>query len=107
VNRPERVAAAITAAIAITFLIGDPYFSRIVAKACVFAMAAIAVELLISQCGLASFGHAAFFAAGGYTAGILALNGITDALLLWGASARSQAPSSAVCVCARVVCTFS
>jgi branched-chain amino acid transport system permease protein len=87
VNRPERVAAAIIAAIVITLLIGDPYFSRIVAKVCVFAMAAIAVELLISQCGLASFGHAAFFAAGGYTAGILTLNGITDALLLWAAAA--------------------
>ena len=95
-NRPERVAAAITAAIAITFLIGDPYFSRIVAKACVFAMAAIAVELLISQCGLASFGHAGFFAAGGYTAGILALQGITDALLLWGAAAGVGALAGAI-----------
>jgi branched-chain amino acid transport system permease protein len=86
VNRPEHIAAAIVAATAITLLIGDPYLSRIVAKACIFAMAAIAVELLISQCGLASFGHAAFFAAGGYTAGILALNGVTDALLVWGAA---------------------
>lgn len=86
-NRPVYIAAAIVAATGITFLIGDPYLTRIIAKACVFAMAAIAVELLISQCGLASFGHAAFFAAGGYTAGILALNGITDALLIWSAAA--------------------
>ena len=86
-NRADYIAAAIVAAIGITFLIGDPYLSRIVARACIFAMAAIAVELLISQCGLASFGHAAFFAAGGYTAGILALNGITDALLVWAAAA--------------------
>ena len=85
-NRPERVIAFIVAAIGITFLIGDPYFSRIVARVCIFAMAAIAVDLLISQCGLASFGHAAFFAAGGYTAGVLALNGITNALLVWGAA---------------------
>jgi branched-chain amino acid transport system permease protein len=70
-----------------TLLIGDVYLSRIVTKVCIFAMAAVAVDLLISQCGLASFGHAAFFAAGGYTAGILALNGITDALLVWGAAA--------------------
>lgn len=86
-NRPGYVAAIIVAAIGITFLIGDAYLSRIVTKVCIFAMAAVAVDLLISQCGLASFGHAAFFAAGGYTAGILALNGITDALLVWGAAA--------------------
>lgn len=85
-NRPERVAALIVVAIGIAFLIGDPYFSRIVARVCIFAMAAYAVDLLISQCGLASFGHAAFFAAGGYTAGILALNGITNAPLVWGAA---------------------
>ena len=86
-NRPEYVTAIIVAAIGITFLIDDPYLSRIVTRVCIFAMAAVAVDLLISQCGLASFGHAAFFAAGGYTAGILALNGITDALLVWPAAA--------------------
>jgi len=86
VNRLEYVAAAIIAAVGITFLIGDPYLSRIVARVCIFAMAAAAVDLLISQCGLASFGHAAFFAAGGYTAGILTLNGITDAMVVWGAA---------------------
>ncbi len=86
-NRPEHVAALVIGAIAVTLLIGDPYLSRIVTKACVFAVAAVGLDLLISQCGLASFGHAAFFAAGGYTAGILALNGITDALLAWPAAA--------------------
>ncbi len=86
-NRPESVAVIIVAAVGITFLIGDPYLSRIVTRVCIFAMAAVAVDLLISQCGVASFGHAAFFAAGGYTAGILALNGITNALLVWGAAA--------------------
>jgi len=87
VNRPENVAAVIIAAIGLTLLIDDPFLSRIATKACIFAMAAVAVDLLISQCGLASFGHAAFFAAGGYTAGIFARNGITDALLVWPAAA--------------------
>ena len=86
-NRPENVAAVIIAAIGLTLLIDDPFLSRIATKACIFAMAAVAVDLLISQCGLASFGHAAFFAAGGYTAGIFARNGITDALLVWPAAA--------------------
>jgi len=87
VNRPENVAAVIIAAIGLTLLIDDPFLSRIATKACIFAMAAVAVDLLISQCGLASFGQAAFFAAGGYTAGIFARNGITDALLVWPAAA--------------------
>ena len=86
-NRPEYVAAIVLAAIGLTLLIGDAYLSRMVTKVCIFAVAAVAVDLLISQCGVASFGHAAFFAAGGYTAGILSLNGITNALLVWGAAA--------------------
>ena len=86
-NRPAVVVCVVLASVGITLLIGDAYLSRIVTRVCIFAMAAIAVDLLISQCGVASFGHAAYFAAGGYTAGILALNGITNALLVWGAAA--------------------
>jgi branched-chain amino acid transport system permease protein len=47
----------------------------------IFAVAAVALDLLLGYGGLISFGHAAFIGLGAYAVGILAAHGITDALI--------------------------
>ena len=46
----------------------------------VFAVAAVALDLLVGYAGLISFGHAAFIGLGAYAVGILSSHGIGDAL---------------------------
>ena len=47
----------------------------------VFAVAAVALDLLVGYAGLISFGHAAFIGLGAYAVGILSAHGIGDALV--------------------------
>ena len=47
----------------------------------IFAIAAVALDLLVGYGGLISFGHAAFVGLGAYAVGILSAHGITDALI--------------------------
>ena len=47
----------------------------------IFAVAAVALDLLVGYGGLVSFGHAAFVGLGAYAVGILSAHGINDALV--------------------------
>jgi len=47
----------------------------------IFAIAAVALDLLLGYSALISFGHAAFIGLGAYAVGILSAYGITDALI--------------------------
>ena len=47
----------------------------------IFAIAAVALDLLLGYGALISFGHAAFIGLGAYAVGILAAHGISDALV--------------------------
>jgi len=49
----------------------SPNFQDMMAKAIIFAIFALSLNLLVGYTGLFSLGHAAFFGVGGYTAGIL------------------------------------
>jgi branched-chain amino acid transport system permease protein len=60
---------------------GGGYLVSLGARIMIFAVAAIALDLLIGYGGLISFGHAAFIGLGAYSVGILAAHGITDALV--------------------------
>lgn len=57
------------------------YLLDIGGRIMVFAVAAIALDLLVGYAGLISFGHAAFLGLGAYAVGILSAQGITDALI--------------------------
>jgi branched-chain amino acid transport system permease protein len=57
------------------------YLLDIGARMMVFAVAAVALDLLVGYAGLISFGHAAFIGLGAYAVGILAAHGINDALV--------------------------
>src|SRR2546430_616030 len=47
----------------------------------IFAIAALALDLIVGYGGLVSFGHAAFIGIGAYAVGIPASHGVNDALI--------------------------
>jgi branched-chain amino acid transport system permease protein len=70
---------------------GEPFWITLATRAAILALAGVGLNLALGYGGLVSFGHAAFFGAGGYAAGILmrhaldgqAAPGTTEALLIW------------------------
>jgi branched-chain amino acid transport system permease protein len=75
-----------------------PDFKTLATQVTVFAIAAVALDLLLGRTGLPSFGHAGFFGLGGYVVGILAFHaadesqflglipGVTAAWVVWPAA---------------------
>jgi branched-chain amino acid transport system permease protein len=61
-------------------LAGQQYVLDLATRVMVFAVAAVALDLLVGFAGLISFGHAAFIGLGAYAVGILSAEGISDAL---------------------------
>lgn len=59
----------------------ESYLLALVARVMIFAIAALALDLLVGYGGLISFGHAAFIGIGAYAVGILASHGFGDALI--------------------------
>jgi len=66
---------------AVTFTGGGGYLLSLGARVMIFAIAAVALDLLVGYGALISFGHAAFIGLGAYAVGILAAHGIGDALI--------------------------
>ena len=62
-------------------LAGGGYLLSFSARVMIFAIAAVALDLLVGYCGLISFGHAAFIGLGAYAVGILSAHGISEALM--------------------------
>src|SRR5436309_10662903 len=60
---------------------GGGYLLSFSARVMIFAVAAVALDLLVGYCGLISFGHAAFIGLGAYAVGILSAHNISDALV--------------------------
>jgi branched-chain amino acid transport system permease protein len=65
----------------LSLLIGETYLLSLFARVMIFAIAAVALDLLVGYGGLVSFGHAAFIGLGAYAVGVLAAHGIGDALI--------------------------
>jgi branched-chain amino acid transport system permease protein len=59
----------------------ESYVLALVTRVMIFAIAAIALDLLVGYGALVSFGHAAFIGLGAYAVGILSAHGIGEALL--------------------------
>jgi branched-chain amino acid transport system permease protein len=66
----------------LTPLLGQPYYTKVVCRMLIFAIAALSLDLLVGYAGLISFGHAAFFGLGCYVAGVLPLFGIHHVALI-------------------------
>jgi branched-chain amino acid transport system permease protein len=68
-------------------LLGEPYYTKLVVRMAIFALAAMSLDLLVGYAGLVSFGHAAFFGLGCYAAGVLPMAGVQSALVIFPAAA--------------------
>jgi branched-chain amino acid transport system permease protein len=80
----------------------ESYILGLVTRVMIFAIAAIALDLLVGYGALVSFGHAAFIGLGAYAVGILSAHGIGEALLALPAalalSALFALATGAVCL---------
>ena len=83
------------------------YVLDLVSRIMIFAIAAVALDVLIGYGGLISFGHAAFVGLGAYAVGILSAHGFGDALIALpvalAASALFALATGAVCLRTRGV----
>ena len=59
----------------------EAYVLGLVTRVMIFAIAALALDLLVGYGALVSFGHAAFIGLGAYGVGILSSHGMNDALI--------------------------
>src|SRR5215468_3042353 len=60
---------------------GGTYLVSLGSRVMIFAIAAVALDLLVGYGALISFGHAAFIGLGAYAVGILSVHGIGEALI--------------------------
>jgi branched-chain amino acid transport system permease protein len=60
---------------------GEAYVLGLVTRVMIFAIAALALDLLVGYGALVSFGHAAFIGLGAYAVGILGAHSINDLLI--------------------------
>lgn len=80
--------ASLALAVALTFpewaggIEGSRYWQSILRDMLVFAVYALSLDLLVGRAGMPSLGHAAFFGAGAYAAGIAAARLGTDQLVV-------------------------
>jgi branched-chain amino acid transport system permease protein len=62
---------------------GEIYYTRLATQIAIFGMVALSVDLLVGYAGLLTFGQAAFFGMGAYVTGVLTVNGVTSAFVVW------------------------
>ncbi|HTN97514.1 MAG TPA: branched-chain amino acid ABC transporter permease, partial [Nordella sp.] len=67
----------------IAIAVGEGFYVTLATRIAILALAGIGLNLALGLGGLVSFGHAAFFGIGGYAAGLLAAEGVTDMPLIW------------------------
>ncbi len=59
------------------------FYVSFVRRVMIFALAASSLNFILGYGGMVALGHAAFFGAGAYMVAILALEGVTSALVAW------------------------
>ncbi len=68
-------------------LLGQPYYTKLVVRMAIFALAAMSLDLIVGYAGLVSFGHAAFFGLGSYAAGVLPMFGVQNIFIVFPTAA--------------------
>lgn len=63
---------------------GETYYVGLATRILVFALAAVALDLVLGHGGMVSLGHAAFLGIGAYSVGIWTTHGVTSAAVHWG-----------------------
>ncbi len=67
------------------------FYVSFASRVLIYAIAATSLNLALGYGGMVSFGHAAFFGAGAYVVGILAMEGVTSAWIAWPAAVATAA----------------
>ena len=99
---PALIFVALAAVPLVASVGAQTYVLDLVSRIMIFAIAAVALDVLIGCGGLISFGHAAFVGLGAYAVGILSAHGFGDALIALPialtASALFALATGAVCL---------
>jgi branched-chain amino acid transport system permease protein len=99
---PALIFVALAAVPLVASVGAQTYLLDLVSRIMIFAIAAVALDVLIGYGGLISFGHAAFVGLGAYAVGILSAHGFGDALIALpvalAASALFALATGAVCL---------
>jgi branched-chain amino acid transport system permease protein len=74
----------------------QPFWVNACTRILIYALVAVSLDLIVGYGGMVSFGHAAYFAAGGYTVAVLAQNGTESALIAWPTAIVVSAALAAV-----------
>ncbi|GAC1575863.1 MAG: branched-chain amino acid ABC transporter permease [Candidatus Elarobacter sp.] len=69
----------------------QPFWVSALTRILIYALIGVSLDLIVGYAGLVSFGHAAYFAVGGYTVAVLAANGVDAALVAWPAAVLASA----------------
>jgi branched-chain amino acid transport system permease protein len=78
---PAAMFAVLAAVPVIALVLAQSYLLDLATRIMIFAIAALALDLLVGYAGLISFGHAAFIGIGAYAVGILSAHHVADALI--------------------------
>jgi branched-chain amino acid transport system permease protein len=99
---PALIFVALAAVPLVASVGAQTYVLDLVSRIMIFAIAAVALDVLIGYGGLISFGHAAFVGLGAYAVGILSAHGFGDALIALpialAASALFALATGAICL---------
>jgi branched-chain amino acid transport system permease protein len=99
---PALIFVALAAVPLVASVGAHTYVLDLVSRIMIFAIAAVALDVLIGYGGLISFGHAAFVGLGAYAVGILSAHGFGDALIALPAALAASAlfalATGAVCL---------
>ena len=69
----------------------QPFWVSATTRILIYAIVGVSLDLVVGYGGMVSFGHAAYFALGGYTVAVLAQHGIDAALIAWPAAVVASA----------------
>jgi branched-chain amino acid transport system permease protein len=64
----------------------QPFWVNAATRIVIYGIVAMSLDLIVGYGAMVSFGHAAFFALGGYVAAILLTNGVDSAFVTWPAA---------------------
>jgi branched-chain amino acid transport system permease protein len=99
---PAAMFAVFAAVPLIAMALAQSYLIDLATRIMIFAIAALALDLLLGYAGLISFGHAAFIGIGAYAVGILSAHHVADALVALpaaiGGCVLFAAATGAVCL---------
>lgn len=70
----------------ITHALDADFYTSVASRMLILALAATSLNFILGFGGMVSFGHAAFVGVGGYTVGILMMNGLVSGWIAWPAA---------------------